>query len=347
MTKNHPGPASVKDSSLQVLRELLALHEHGTMTAAADHLGVPLATLSRHLDDFQNGPLGQTLLVQEHKSWRLTRRGESALPAIRDLVRQYDQLLRFLANDDDAAQMVRIGLGNFAAQHYFPGALIAARNRAAKLGLQWRIESSVMRGRERILGVHDGTLDLAIVSHTPDQVSAILEENRRPHQSLIVELLARHPFCIIAQKDSTAAGTLVQHPAEAHLPIIALAHVELVGLDAQSGIRRRLEQQLRTVSREPVFVPGTGAGGWYAAKEFARAGLGAALVPLAMMTESDSRDFVLRHMAEEITIDEYLIHRTPDNGSCANLSRQELIAALFTTAAGFREQTIERWSAKQ
>lgn len=344
MTKNHRASATLKETPIQVLRELLALHDHHTMSAAAEHLGVPLATLSRHLDDFHNGPLGQTLLTQENKTWRLTPRGESALPAIRDLVRQYEQLLRFLANEDDAAQTVRVGLGNFAAQHYFPAALIAARKRADKLGVQWRIESEVLRGRERVLGVHDGALDLAIVSHTPDQVRTTLEEARRPHQPLIVEPLAQHPFCVIAQKDSPAAKTLLQHSAAARLTLIELAHVELVGLDAQSGIRRRLEQQLRTVNREPVFVPGTGAGGWYAAKEFARSGLGAALLPLAIMSQADSSDFVLRHVSDEISIKEFLIRRGTEGDSPTNTAQTELIATLRAAATEFCKYTIQRWS---
>jgi DNA-binding transcriptional LysR family regulator len=118
--------------------------------------------------------------------------------------------------------------------------------------------------------------------------------------------------------------------------------VELVGLDPQAGLRRRLTDELRKMDRDPLFVPDTGVGGWYAAKEFARAGLGAAIVPLAILVPGDQRDLMLRHLALDAWMPEYVIHR-PWSGE-ADGALVELIEVVKDVGVEFCQQTLKRWN---
>lgn len=351
MSRTQRIQSSLEKKSLHIFRELLALHDAKTMTAAARQLGMTLSTLARDLAEFHDGPVGETLLAPDGKGWKLTPRGHAALPAIRDLVRQYEQLLAFVTGDGDSPRVVRIGLGSFAAQHYFPQVMLAtlAENGSGdQVEPPWRIETEVCRGRDRILGVFDGSLDGAIVSHTEEQVRGLLQETRGEALARGVELprcepLTRHPFCVIAAPKSPAGQTLAAVSVRSELPLKQLANVELVGLDPQSGIRRRIEERLRAAGREPMFLPGTGAGGWYAAKELARHGLGAALVPLAIMSPTDQSAFVLRHLPNELAIVESFLERpvVPRESPLPTIR-----ARIQAAASQFARQTVESWSRK-
>ena len=51
-------------------------------------------------------------------------------------------------------------------------------------------------------------------------------------------------------------------------------------------------------------------GGWAAAKEYARAGLGVAIVPRATIRPEDRKTLVCRKLSQQFAIAHYLIHRT-------------------------------------
>lgn len=71
----------------QDFEEFVAVVEHGTMTAAAAHLGLPRPTLSRRLDRLE-ARLGVRLLHRSTRRLTLTREGQSLAERATPLVRQ-------------------------------------------------------------------------------------------------------------------------------------------------------------------------------------------------------------------------------------------------------------------
>ena len=176
---------------------LLAFVEAGGVAAAAEALALPQPTISRRLQIFQRrDAAGETILVRQGRNLRLSEKGHAALPAIRELVSQYEQFSQFLKGARAAVQVIRIGTGQFGAQHYLPRALSELHRR--KIDCEVRAES--VRGRDRILGVVEGRFDLALVTHDPRQIQMIVSGSSNRRAKFVVEPLATHEFCVLAPR---------------------------------------------------------------------------------------------------------------------------------------------------
>jgi DNA-binding transcriptional LysR family regulator len=135
-----------RNPSIEALRALLALHEEGSVRAAARKLGQAQSVVSRKLEVFLTADAcGAILLKKASDSLVLTSAGLSAVPSIRELVQRYDQLLGFLRGIRSDPHLVRIAVGSFAAQHYVPRALAMIRDSDASC----EIETRIARGEDR------------------------------------------------------------------------------------------------------------------------------------------------------------------------------------------------------
>ena len=108
---------------------------------------------------------------------------------------------------------------------------------------------------------------------------------------------------------------------------------------AADRIRRTLEGRLTRAGATLTFVPGTGLGGWPAAKEYARMGLRAAVLPAAELDVGDRNEFAIRRLPESLAVTDYLVR--PKSGLSAG---QEAVFTVVLRAAG--EQVREsrgRW----
>lgn len=287
------------------LRALVAFVDSDGVTAAAETMDVDQSTLSRRLAKFKPRTSNRSAILVSHgKQLRLTTQGQIVIPAVRDLVRQYQQLLCFLNRHADEPQIVRLGLGHFAMQHYLPQVLAAL----AKKGARLKVEPFIARGEERIAGVVYGDLDLAVVTHNPVHIERIVEVDVPRPVSLAVEPLGRQPFCVAARRNTPEGNELESLPARLSLPLSRLVRWRLVGLDEQSGIRRLLESEIHKKRQSLQFAPGTGTGGWPAAKEYARQGLGVAVLPVAELHTEHMAELVARRLADTISFQDYLIH---------------------------------------
>jgi DNA-binding transcriptional LysR family regulator len=50
-------------------------------------------------------------------------------------------------------------------------------------------------------------------------------------------------------------------------------------------------------------------GGWPIAKEYARQGLGVAVLPIACLSPDDATDLTIRRLSDELVMEDFLIHR--------------------------------------
>jgi hypothetical protein len=102
-----------------------------------------------------------------------------------------------------------------------------------------------------------------------------------------------------------------------------LAQWDLVGLDERSGLRRQLEGVGRQSGHELRFT--TEAGGWQAIKEFAKVGLGTAVLPLAFLNQEDLELLVARRLTSSVGIHHQLVTRDDDQRDVVDDVRQALI----------------------
>lgn len=323
--------------NLEELRKLIAFEQAGGVTSAAAELGMEQSTLSRQLAVFkQPGADNEPVLKKDGNQLKLTPKGAAVLPAIRDLIRQYEQLLAFVNGEADAPQIVRLGLGAFAQQHYLPRALVELRRKNLRLEL----DLEITRGEERILGVASGRFDLAVVTHDPLQIETMLSVHLKPKPNLVVEPLSLQPFCVAAGRKTAAAKELATISPRKSVPLEKLSRWELVGLDSQSGIRRLIERELRKKRLTLRFVPHTGTGGWPAAKEYARQNLGAAILPLAALDPADADRFTIRRLSDRCSIQDYVIHRESELNSVQKRMKEELMQAGKILV----KEVVKRWN---
>ena len=227
-------PTDATGPTIEALRALLLFAEKGESKTVGSLLGVHASGISRRLRLFQKAGL----MKKVGSGLALTVRGREALPALRGLLRQYDQLSRWLKEPArEQPQALVVATGAAGAAYYLPPVLALLRKWLPSCA----VRVQVCRGRDRIRGVADGSFDLAIVSHDADQVRTPIGATET-ETSLEFEELAHHSLCLLARQQTEAAETLRQLPVEQTVPLVWLARFELIGLDPRSGLRRQLER---------------------------------------------------------------------------------------------------------
>lgn len=322
-------PMRIQPPSIESLRTLLAFVETGSVTAAATRLQVKQPVVSRKLDTFQDARRwGAVLLRRTDNKTELTDAGAAVLPAIREVLRQYDQLLGYLHGDRPAPVRIRIGVGNFAARFYLPRAL----RELADLFEECEFSSEILRGWRRIRAVADGQLDVAVVSHWPAWIQRILRRRGQP-AGLHVSCLGTQPMCIIAGRKTPAGRTLASLPSQQSVPLEMLRDWELVGLDRRSGIRQQLESRFPNPGDLQFVAEG---GSWWGIRECVRHGVGVGIIPLALLARENRAGLVVRRLGRPFTVEYHLISRTPPASPL-----QQRVHAAFKRAAEEHQKELQ------
>ncbi len=317
--------------SLDELLTLLAVVDQGSQEAAAKALGRQQPVVSRRLGVFRQPPA----LIRLYKGrGELTDRGREALPAIRRFVQQHQHLKQYLAGRRKQGSVLTIGVGASASQFYLARALAELRQELA----DWEIQTRVLRGKDRIAGVVEGTLDVALVTHSPLQIEMIARWACASRTELQIDHLAELPLCVVASRNSPQARSLQNVLGGQIVPVELLADLPLAGLDRESGIRRQIEALLRDRGLQLAFS--VEAGGWLGVKEFVRCGLCAGLMPLGLLTSEDAKQFVIRRLPPALSVTHRMIHR---QGSPPEIL-DHVKTALRQAAEGFQQETHRRWS---
>ncbi|MCA9086322.1 MAG: LysR family transcriptional regulator [Planctomycetaceae bacterium] len=287
--------------TIEQLRALAAFAETGGVRAAARLLRTSQSVVTRKLNAFRKSARNNAILLTDNgRSPELTDAGRAILPAIRDLVRQYDQLMDCLNGRADAAQRVRIAAGHFSSQFYLPDVFDKALCESVQ------VEVCVVRGRDRILGVADGRYDIGVLSHVAVDIAKSLQSVGKSVESIVIEPLQMPLMVVIAARKSPEGRDLQTLPREKSVTLSWLHQWELLGLDGDSGIRRNLERKAAPGERISFLTEG---GGWTVAREFCRRGLGVAVLPLATLTSGDRKDFVIRRLSDKLNVRESVIFR--------------------------------------
>lgn len=298
--------------TIDAIRALVAFADAGhSVSEAARRLKSSQPVVSVKLKVFQAGDQPRAILLErdaDGRSLRLTEAGRHALPVMREMVSQYEQLFLHLRGATESPRQLRIAVGAFGAEFLLPPVLTKVLAQPeSDSSASFTVRTNVMRGRDRIIGVAEGKYDLAIVSHTPDQVRATLREAQIRESAIECQPLLQLPM-IVAAGCNTAAGTELDRAKKSKpLPLEMLTQWPLVGPDKNSGIRRRLEAALPNPQLLTFAVEG---GGWTAAREFARHGLGVAIIPQKVVGKHDQDAFVCRQLDEQFRLEEFVVQRT-------------------------------------
>jgi DNA-binding transcriptional LysR family regulator len=317
--------------TIEAFRTLLFFDEEQAVTAVAGRLNVTQPVITRRLEVFETSQAcGAILLHRTGNSLELTSAARGALPAIRELVERYDQILGYLGGKRNAPQLVRIGVGSFTAQFYLPRALAMLQGCSTPCD----VETQIARGEDRILGVLQGRFHLAIVSHEMSLIREIEARGSKAECNLKIDPLVKLEMGVLARKGTEEADQL-QGVKERPVPLQKLERWNLVGLDHRSGIRRQLEQQFTNPDHLHFLAEG---GGWMAAKEFVRQGIGVAIVPLITLTRDDRNDFVVRRLSEDLAVTYSMIYRSEP----LSPAQEELKDALEKVAQALKTEAQQK-----
>jgi LysR family hydrogen peroxide-inducible transcriptional activator len=177
---------------LRHLQALVAINDHGTFSAAADHLGTVQSNISAHVARLER-ELGAPLI--DRSNGRLTEGGEVVVARARRILSELDALVSDVAAcQDEVTGTVRIGMIGTTARWLVPQMLRLSGSRHPNLQLV--IVEGTTTGLEPQLA--SGQLDLAVLNLPipgKDLVSRKLFE-----EDLMLVVPNDHPMATIDRK---------------------------------------------------------------------------------------------------------------------------------------------------
>jgi len=258
--------------SFELLQTFVSLiHHQGEAAAVMRELELEQPTLSKRLKYLQHaGPLlDRPWLVREGKTWKLTAEGLKVWPAVEELVDRYRNLHAFVEEGGKpaGAAPVHFACGQAMAAGLVRHALLEFREEHPDA----RLRISTLRGRARIEGVSNGSLDLAIVTHDEP---TIIEIARRP---LHIEPLVDYGLCLVCAAGSRWESKVRSLPRAGAAPK-AFCSFPLILPEPDAGIRKGLDEVLRSSGLLNQLDIALEVGGWATILAYVRDGFGVGLV---------------------------------------------------------------------
>lgn len=213
------------------MRSLLCVADAGTITEAADRLGVTQPALTRRIQQLEEH-LGVTLLSRSRSGVTLTSIGELVVPEARALVARYDHLrAQVAAFARLEGGTVRIGGGATAVSFVLPGAIAAFQAEHPLVRFEVREAGS----REIAEHVVDGRLELGLVTLPV------------PARELDIHPLLEDEVVLVCRHDHPLAH-------RRRLDVAQLAGLGVVGFEAGSAIRQLIDAALHAAGVEMNVV---------------------------------------------------------------------------------------------
>jgi DNA-binding transcriptional LysR family regulator len=312
--------------AIEDLRTFLFLAEGEGVADVAKKLGIDGSVVSRRLSPFQRH-LG--LLRKRGGSLVLTDRGRELVPTVQAVLKSYDALADQLLHRERDTRGVTIAVGGFGAASLVPELVARCTTEIPRTAIRVR----VCRGRERVAGIADGRFDLAILSHSLEQIRPLLGDSK-----VAIEPLPARPFVVVSRRDTTAGFASASIASGSAVAIGDLGGIVLVGLDESAGARIQLERRADEIGVRLRFGPS--GGGWLAAREYARHGLGAAIVPAEVLSDGDWRELLVRRLDHSLWPRDHLLYRSPDGSRLGPL--KALLVATATEQCRRQQERLDR-----
>jgi DNA-binding transcriptional LysR family regulator len=223
--------ARITSMDLQLLRSFIAVADTGSITAAAEQIGITQPALSRRLAQLE-GHLGTELLMRGRRGAQLTELGRLVEAEARAMVGRYDRLRETVASHQRLeGGTVRIGGGATAVSFVLPEAIAAFRTAHPQVRFQLREAGS----SEVADDVIAGRLELGVVT---------LPVRER---DLTITPLITDRIVLVARQDHPLAR-------RRRLRVSDLADQPFVAFEAGSALRQIIDSRLRTAGVEVNVV---------------------------------------------------------------------------------------------
>ena len=301
--------------SFELLETVVVLiRAGGDASAALLELGINQPSLSKRLKYLQHaGPLlDRPWLVRHGKTWDLTDEGRQVWPAVVELVDRYDNLETFLDGDRSIGSSVRFSCGQLMAL----GLVREALRRFQREQPRTRLRISTLRGRARIEGVSNGSLDLALVSHDEPSIAEIAR------RSLHIEPLVSHGLALVCAQDSPWSRAVRGLSRDA-VSARALTDFPLIVPEPDAGIRKVIDDALHQERLQNKLNIVLEVGGWTTIMAYVRDGFGVGVVSEGAVNET--KGLMVRLLDPEVfpRVDTKLIcRRLAGSGDLLDLSKQ-------------------------
>jgi DNA-binding transcriptional LysR family regulator len=200
------------------MRQVLAIHDHGSFAKAAERLGVAQSSLSKSVARLED-ELAVKLVERSSRGSRLTAAGELVAERGRKLIEEAESLRRDLALIAVARpSQVRIGVSSALASGFLPRFSLAAAESLPEVRLEFEIAPSDRlmqllgkRGLDLLFARHppeapNGELDLARVFTTASVVVAAPHHPLARTNRVTLEDLREHRFCGLLARNAGALG---------------------------------------------------------------------------------------------------------------------------------------------
>ena len=216
---------------MTLMRSFLAVADTGSITEAADRIGVSQPALTRRIQQLENY-LGAELVARGRQGATLTETGKTVEAEGRLLVGRYDQLRRQVAAHQGLeGGTVRIGGGATAVSFVLPQAIAAFQEDFP--GIRFQVKEA--GSSEVASDVTSGRLELGLVTLPVQARELELRQFMDDH----IVLVARHDHPLATGDPTT---------------VDALAGLAFVGFEAGSAIRHIIDAALRDAGVEMNVV---------------------------------------------------------------------------------------------
>ena len=270
--------------SFELLETFVTLIDaEGDAAQAARELEINQPSMSKRLATLQhaNETISKPWLQRFGKQWQLTETGKQFLPAARELVSRMQALREASNHDHRLAPDVSIGCGEDVIDALVMPALEDFLRELPKC--TYRV--SVMSGADRIQQVANGTLNMATVTHSDDD---ILEEAGR---ELCVENLKHDPLVLVlgrsAPKEVRDRFRLLPDPIT---NLGLLDNLPLILPAPEGGTRTRIDDALRKADGLNNIKVVLELEGWQTILNYVRHGHGLGIVIRSAV--SDKRELL-------------------------------------------------------
>jgi len=252
----------------ELCRLFLAVADnHGSLKAAAEALGAKVSRVSRTLKPLHAGPkdgLPRPWLAKKGHEFRLTDEGNAVLEEARTALAAWD---RFLAS---TRQRREAGLVVACGQESAGGIVLngAKALRATFPTAGFRV--AVVRGRRRIEGVAAGQYDVALVTHTKEEIERIAVREVK-----IADVRSDELVLACGQGKQPWAADFRR--AKGEVAAEELAGWPLVLPEADSPIRVQFDAKAGKANVSPTVA--LEVGGWRVLLDYVEAEFGIGLLP--------------------------------------------------------------------
>ena len=276
----------MREISLDRLRTLVSIADHGSFAVAARLLHLAPPTVSLHITELE-ARVGAPLLTRKRGQVRPTAIGEALVDRARRLLADADQALEDVRRQVlGLSGRVRLGASTGAIAHLLPQALEALRRDHPGIDVQ----VAVLTSQQTLSGLSQGTLDLGLVAMPQPPVAGLRIQPWR--------------------RDPVMAFLPAHWPSPARVTPRWLAERPLILNDANTRLSRQTQEWFAAAGLHPE--PRIQLNYNDAIKSLVAAGYGATLLPHESAAPEPDARVAMRPLRPALWRQLGLAHRTGD-----------------------------------